>query len=69
MSHRVNPGEAGLCAGCAHSRTTGNRRGSQFVLCRRSRQDRRYPKYPTLPVVRCDGFEEMQVSVNKEEAE
>jgi hypothetical protein len=32
-------------------------RGSSFSLCRRSRQDERYPRYPRLPVLRCPGYE------------
>ena len=48
---------AGLCADCVFRRTTRNRRGSVFVLCRRSASDPRYPKYPPLPVLRCRGFE------------
>lgn len=66
----LGPGLAGvgLCAGCVHSRTTGNRMGSRFYLCKRSRLDRRYPKYPKLPVLACDGFEAMKVSQEEEES-
>lgn len=53
---RADP-SAGLCSGCAHSRVTGNRRGSIFRLCRLSVHDARYPRYPRLPVTRCPGFE------------
>lgn len=28
-----------------------------FLLCRRSESDARYPRYPSLPVIRCAGFE------------
>jgi hypothetical protein len=35
-------------------------RGSRFVLCERSRIDPRFPRYPTLPVVGCAGFEPSQ---------
>jgi hypothetical protein len=48
----------GLCATCQHSRTVTSRKGSTFLLCRRSEQDTRYPKYPPLPMVRCPGYEE-----------
>lgn len=51
------PPTAGLCAGCVHSRLIVSGRGSQFVLCERSRTDRRFPRYPPLPVVVCAGFE------------
>ncbi len=46
----------GLCAGCSHRREIRNRRGSTFHLCNRSRTDPRYPRYPPLPVLTCEGF-------------
>ena len=55
------PGEsqnAGLCDSCRHQRIVRNTRGSQFSLCERSRSDPRFPRYPRLPVTRCDGYEE-----------
>jgi len=47
----------GLCGACRHSRVVETRRGTTFRLCERSTTDPRYPRYPTLPVVRCAGFE------------
>ena len=47
---------SGLCARCAHARTVTSGKGSTFVLCGKSAQDPRFPKYPRLPVLRCDGF-------------
>lgn len=47
----------GLCARCAHARAIQSARGSVFHLCRLSETDERFPKYPRLPVVRCDGYE------------
>jgi hypothetical protein len=47
----------GLCVRCAHSRVTANRRGSQFYLCGLAMTDPRLRKYPSLPVLRCEGFE------------
>jgi hypothetical protein len=38
-------------------------RGSTFWLCRLAETDHRYPRYPTLPVVRCAGFEPIDRSV------
>jgi len=32
-------------------------RGSSFSLCRRWKDDDRYPRYPRLPVLRCRGHE------------
>ena len=52
----AQPG-AGLCATCGHRRLVGNRKGSRFSLCRLSETDRRYPRYPRLPVLLCRGYE------------
>ena len=51
------PPTAGLCARCVHARLVVSGRGSRFVLCERSRTDRRFPRYPPLPVMACAGFE------------
>ena len=48
---------AGLCDRCVHQKVIRTTRGSAFSLCERSKTDARFPKYPRLPVVRCDGFE------------
>ncbi|HLF14448.1 MAG TPA: hypothetical protein VI932_06130 [Bacteroidota bacterium] len=48
--------QPGLCASCAEAERTGNRRGSEFILCGLSRTDPRFPRYPRLPVLRCDGY-------------
>ena len=48
---------AGLCDTCRHRKENRNDRGSVFLYCRRSESDPRYPKYPPLPVLRCDGHE------------
>ena len=47
----------GLCDSCRHQQVVTTRRGSRFSLCRRSKTDPAYPKYPRLPVLRCPGFE------------
>jgi len=49
----------GLCGICRHSRRIQTTRGSIFWLCERSASDPRFPRYPALPVIRCDGFEEI----------
>ena len=51
------PTAAGLCESCRHQQVVRNTRGSSFSLCRRSREDDRYPRYPRLPVLRCPGHE------------
>jgi hypothetical protein len=47
----------GLCGACRHSRIIDSRRGSTFRLCERSATDPRFPRYPTLPVLSCQGYE------------
>src|SRR5207244_3513957 len=48
---------AGLCADCRHARRVTSGRGSTFWRCGRAATDRRFARYPRLPVTRCDGFE------------
>jgi len=48
---------AGLCDSCSHQQIVPNTRGSSFSLCRRSRQDPTYPRYPRVPVLDCPGHE------------
>jgi hypothetical protein len=48
---------AGLCDRCRHQRVIRNTRGSAFSLCRRSRDDPAFPRYPRVPVTECRGFE------------
>jgi hypothetical protein len=57
MDAPSSPSEAGLCDTCRHQQVVRNTRGSRFSLCRRSRDDDRYPRYPRLPVTRCTGYE------------
>jgi len=45
---------AGLCANCVYSRRVESPRGGVFFLCEYSQKDERYPKYPLLPVTRCE---------------
>ncbi len=52
IDHRV-----GLCGSCAHVRVVRSGRGSTFYLCGRSSTDRRFSKYPRLPVAACVGYE------------
>jgi hypothetical protein len=40
-----------------HQQLVPNRRGSVFSLCRRSKTDSTFPRYPRLPVRECRGFE------------
>ncbi|MGH7262950.1 MAG: hypothetical protein ACREH7_03395, partial [Candidatus Rokuibacteriota bacterium] len=47
----------GLCADCVHRRRIVSAKGSEFWLCAKSETDPRFPKYPRLPVLECDGYE------------
>ncbi len=48
---------AGLCDTCVHQQVIRTTRGSSFSLCRRSRTDPAYPRYPRVPVKSCPGYE------------
>ncbi len=50
--------KTGLCPSCVHARRIRSALGSDFLMCARSKDDSRYPKYPRLPVTSCPGFEE-----------
>ena len=52
---RVSP-HPGLCASCLNSRLIAGA-NSRFWLCELSRTDPRFPRYPRLPVLRCDGYQ------------
>jgi hypothetical protein len=47
---------AGLCALCSHARRIESDRSAQFILCGLSATDSAFPKYPSLPVLRCPGY-------------
>jgi len=65
--HPDHPGSAGdppvmdprigWCSICRHGRMVESSRGSRFWRCARSDDDPRYPKYPRLPVLACEGYE------------
>ena len=60
MSGREIAGGAsriGLCASCRFRRDVRSARGSWFLLCRRSSLEPGFPRYPSLPVLRCAGYE------------
>jgi len=56
------PARPGLCATCLHARRVESARGSVFLLCELSRTDRRFPKYPRLPVVTCPGHQKQDAA-------
>jgi hypothetical protein len=47
----------GLCAACRHVKVVKSAKGSSFILCGLAQTDRRFEKYPPLPVLQCPGFE------------
>jgi len=53
----VSPPDAGLCESCLHQQVVRNTRGSRFSLCRRSKTDPAFPRYPRVPVFSCPGYE------------
>jgi len=54
---KVRRERAGKCADCNFVRVTTNAKGNDFFRCARADEDRRFLKYPPLPVRACDGFE------------
>jgi hypothetical protein len=55
----------GLCARCANVQLVASARGSRFYLCRLSTVDPAFPRYPTLPVVACGGFDGVDRAVGR----
>ena len=53
----------GLCASCVYARVIHSDRGSVFWQCLLSARDSHFPKYPRLPVLCCDGYEELSAPV------
>ena len=51
-----------LCKSCVHVREVLSGTGSKFFLCRLSQEDKRFPKYPPQPVVRCNGHEDKPIT-------
>jgi hypothetical protein len=46
-----------LCETCSIMREVVTPRGSRFLLCTLSAIDKRYPKYPPQPIIRCQGYQ------------
>ena len=57
MAETEPAGPAGLCTSCRHARIVAGRRGNRYWLCALSVTDPRFPRYPVLPVLECDGHE------------
>jgi hypothetical protein len=50
------PENIGLCVNCRHVETIVSARESTFYLCKLALTDPRFSKYPTLPVLACEGY-------------
>lgn len=48
--------EIGLCRNCQNVRRVKTNRGTVFYLCRLSETYPRFPQYPRLPVLACEGY-------------
>ena len=60
MRETEREGRVGLCPGCRHVRVVRSRTNQDYYRCERSTADARYPKYPRLPVLRCDGYDPVE---------
>jgi hypothetical protein len=54
--------KAGLCDSCKHQKIVRSGRGSVFSMCLLHKTDERFPKYPRIPVERCQGYERRELS-------
>jgi len=54
------PNDLGLCADCTHARQITSDRASIFLQCQLSFTDRRFEKYPRLPVLKCSGYQKQE---------
>ena len=48
---------AGLCDSCRFAEIVTSSRGSVFYLCMLSETDPAFRRYPSLPVLRCSGYQ------------
>ena len=49
--------DPGRCRDCDSGRRVESARGSVFWLCARAAVDPAFPRYPRLPVLRCEGYQ------------
>jgi len=47
---------SGLCATCKHMLRVETPRGSVFIMCKLSKTDPSFAKYPPVPVLECAGY-------------
>jgi hypothetical protein len=53
-----------LCETCQMMREVVTPKGSRFLLCQLSITNPDYPKYPPQPIVKCDGYQEIDGPLN-----
>ena len=49
-----------LCETCLQKKDVVSANGSRYLLCRLSLSDRRFAKYPSQPVIQCEGYGEVK---------
>ena len=52
----LNLNERNLCEECIHKKEIISGRGSRFIMCSMSQIDKRFPKYPRQPIIKCSGY-------------
>ena len=57
MQSDDTPDRVGLCASCRRVDVIRSSKGSIFYLCTLSAIDPRFPRYPSLPVRSCSGYQ------------
>jgi len=70
VSSKANPSAktvpAGLCDRCTHAERIQSDRGTVYIRCALARVNPAFAKYPRLPVLQCEGYEEMKLSSGQE---
>jgi hypothetical protein len=56
MNNIDNQIPTGLCPSCTHMFRVETPRGSVFIMCKLSKTDPSFAKYPSVPVLECPGY-------------
>jgi len=56
---------ASLCITCRHAKRLTSPSGSVFLLCLRAESDKHFRRYPSLPVVKCAGYDSVGDAASK----
>jgi hypothetical protein len=51
----------GLCATCRYRHMVKSAKGSFFVMCNLSKADNKFQRYPPLPLLKCDGYRQVEL--------